>query len=231
MAAIAKRIGRIAPASSVLFVCDVQEVFRNSIYQMPTVVHGTNSLVRAAKVLDIPIVVTTQYAARLGDTVAEINKNLEDAARKKVFDKTLFSMMTDEVIAHVENGLGAKPKSVILCGIEGHVCVLQTCLDLLERGYDVHVVADAVSSSTSFNRDVSLEVCGCVFCLAMNPSALDGSLSRMFVFCVFVVCGILCSACVNLARSSRRSSCRSSSSRGTRRTHSSSTSRSSSRST
>lgn len=159
MAAIAKRIGRLAPASSVLFVCDVQEVFRNSIYQMPTVVHGTNSLVSAAKVLDMPIVVTTQYVARLGDTVAEINQNLEDAARKKVFDKTLFSMMTDEVVAHVENDLGQeKPKSVILCGIEGHVCVLQTCLDLLERGYDVHVVADAVSSSTSFNRDVSLEV-------------------------------------------------------------------------
>lgn len=157
MTAIAKRIGRLAPASSVLFVCDVQEIFRNSIYQMPTVVHSTNSLVSAAKVLDIPIVVTTQYVARLGDTVAEINKNLEGATHKKVFDKTLFSMMTDEVVAHVESDL-AKPKSVILCGIEGHVCVLQTCLDLLERGYDVHVVADAVSSSTSFNRDVSLEV-------------------------------------------------------------------------
>lgn len=155
--ALARRIGRLVPSSSVLFVCDVQEVFRNSIYQMPTVVHGTNSLVSAAKVLDIPIVVTTQYVARLGDTVAEINKNLADAPRAKVFDKTLFSMMTPDVTAHVEKELGA-PKSVILCGIEGHVCVLQTCLDLLDKGYDVHVVADAVSSSTSFNRDVSLEV-------------------------------------------------------------------------
>jgi isochorismate hydrolase len=50
-----------------------------------------------------------------------------------------------------------KPKSVILCGIEGHVCILQTCLDLLEEGYDVHVVSDAVSSSTSFNRTMALD--------------------------------------------------------------------------
>ncbi|TYZ64577.1 hypothetical protein PybrP1_001489 [[Pythium] brassicae (nom. inval.)] len=152
-------IGRLAPHSSVLFVCDVQEIFRHAIFQMPTVVRGTNALVSAAKALDVPVVVTTQYAARLGGTVSEINANLADAPHARMFDKTLFSMMTDEVRAHVESGLpgGRRPASVILCGIEGHVCVLQTCLDLLDLGYDVHVVADAVSSSTSFNRDVSLE--------------------------------------------------------------------------
>lgn len=159
-AQIGKRLlGRLAPTSSVLFVCDVQEVFRHSIFQMPTVVRGTNALVSAAKALDVPVVVTTQYAARLGDTVAEVTANLADAPHARVFDKTLFSMMTDEVRAHVESELpGGRPTSVILCGIEGHVCVLQTCLDLLDQGYDVHVIADAVSSSTSFNRDVSLEV-------------------------------------------------------------------------
>ncbi|KAF1329916.1 Isochorismatase, partial [Globisporangium splendens] len=156
LANVAKRVGRLVPSSSVLFVCDVQEVFRNSIFQLPTVVHGTNSLVSAAKILDIPIVVTTQYAARFGDTVAEINQNLADAPNYKVFDKTLFSMMTPEVDAYVEKEL-KKPTSVILCGIEGHVCVLQTCLDLLDKGYEVHVIADAVSSSTAYTRSVSLE--------------------------------------------------------------------------
>lgn len=157
-------IGRLAPRSSVLFVCDIQEVFRNSIFQMPTVVRGTNALVTTAKALNVPVVVTTQYATRLGGTVSEITENLADAPHVRTFDKTLFSMMTDEVRAHVESGLpgGRRPESVILCGIEGHVCVLQTCLDLLDQGYDVHVVADAVSSSSSFTREVSLEVSVCI---------------------------------------------------------------------
>lgn len=137
-------------------MCDIQEVFRNSIFQMPTVIHGTNTLITAAKEFQIPVVVTTQYVARLGDTVPEINKQLGEHPNVKVFDKTLFSMMTPEVEQYVES-LETKPKSVILCGIEGHVCVLQTCLDLIEKGYDVHVVSDAVSSSTAFNRAMSFE--------------------------------------------------------------------------
>ncbi|TMW60200.1 hypothetical protein Poli38472_000242 [Pythium oligandrum] len=156
MAANLRRLGRLVPSSSVLFVCDIQEAFRKGIYQLPTVIQGTNTLVAAAKTLDVPIVVTTQYAARLGDTVNEIASNLEDAKNVKTFDKMLFSMMTPEVTQHVE-ALPSQPKSVILCGIEGHVCVLQTCLDLLEKGYDVHVVSDAISSSTAFNRSISLE--------------------------------------------------------------------------
>lgn len=101
------------------------------------------------------MLVTTQYAARLGDTLPEIAQHF-DGADVSIYDKKIFSMLTKDVEQYLE---GHKDrKSVVLCGIEGHVCMLQTCLDLLDKGYDVHVVADAVSSSTSFNRTMSLEV-------------------------------------------------------------------------
>ncbi|RLN51911.1 hypothetical protein BBJ28_00002201 [Nothophytophthora sp. Chile5] len=159
--AASKRLGRLLPSSSVLFVCDVQEVFRGKIYQLPTAIHGTNTMVAAAvvsaaKLLDLPVVVTTQYASRLGSTVTEITKNLEDAKDVAVFDKMKFSMLTPEVDEYLASKLSSR-KSVILCGIETHVCVLQTCLDLLDKGFDVHVVADAVSSSSSFNRSIALD--------------------------------------------------------------------------
>ncbi|POM71142.1 Isochorismatase [Phytophthora palmivora] len=170
-----KRLGRLLPQSSVLFVCDVQEVFRGLTFQLPTVIHGTNTMVRhplrpdrhstntlclcqvsAAKLLNVPVVVTTQYGSRLGSTVSEISKNLEDVQDVKIFDKMKFSMLVPEVESHLTTTMPHR-KSVLLCGIETHVCVLQTCLDLLDKGYDVHVVSDAVSSSTSYNRSMALE--------------------------------------------------------------------------
>ncbi|KAG1690435.1 phospholipase C type enzyme [Phytophthora capsici] len=151
-----KRLGRLLPQSSVLFVCDVQEVFRGLTFQLPTVIHGTNSMVSAAKLLNLPVVVTTQYGSRLGGTVSEISKNLEDVQDVKIFDKMKFSMLVPEVEHHLTTNIPQR-KSVLLCGIETHVCVLQTCLDLLDKGYDVHVVSDAVSSSTSYNRSMALE--------------------------------------------------------------------------
>lgn len=160
MASNLRRIGRLAPSSSMLFVCDIQEAFRKTSYQLPTVIQGTTTLVSAAKELQVPVLVTTQNAARLGDTVSEINAKLDEHPNVKTFDKTLFSMWTSEVQQYFES-LETKPKSIILCGIEGHVCVLQTCLDLLDNGFDVHVISDAVSSSTAYNRSLSLEVWSC----------------------------------------------------------------------
>lgn len=69
-------------------------------------------------------------------------------------DKTYFSMLTENVERQL---LQSGWNSVILCGIEAHVCILQTCLDLLERGVDVHVVVDAVSSQYPLDRSVALE--------------------------------------------------------------------------
>lgn len=73
-----------------------------------------------------------------------------------VFEKKLFSMCTNDVMAHMDE-LASKPTDVVLFGIEAHVCVTQTCLDLLEHGYGVHIVCDGVSSQKSYDRLVGLQ--------------------------------------------------------------------------
>ncbi|XP_078062835.1 isochorismatase domain-containing protein 2 isoform X2 [Mustelus asterias] len=103
----------------------------------------------ASRVLDIPVIVTEQYPRGLGPTVPELGA--EDLRK---FEKTCFSMLTPEV----EKELRALPQiqSVILCGIETQACIMSTALDLLEKGLDVHVVADACSSRSQVDRLMAL---------------------------------------------------------------------------
>jgi len=97
-------------------------------------------------------VVTEQSPTKLGATVAELRDVLP--ASSPVFAKTLFSMVTPEVEAFLTQN--AAIKQVMLLGIEGHVCVTQTSLDLLERGYEVHILADGTSSQRLTDREAGL---------------------------------------------------------------------------
>ena len=148
-------LGRLRPTSRggpAVFVCDIQTSFREVIHNMPAVVDTASRLVRAAKVLELPVFVTEQYPQRLGNTVPELAKDLEVA---QVFDKTKFSMCTPEVDkAFLDTGVD----QVLLCGIEAHVCVYQTCLDLVERhDVEVHVCVDGVSSQRENDRSAALQ--------------------------------------------------------------------------
>lgn len=110
---------------------------------------------------DIPMVVTEQYPKALGHTSRFITTHLRptdltilvsslDISRAKVFEKAKFSMLTDEVASYLEElRAGGNRRAAVLFGCEAHVCVQQTALDLLEAGFVVHVVADAVSSQVS----------------------------------------------------------------------------------
>ncbi|KAG2488446.1 hypothetical protein HYH03_012953 [Edaphochlamys debaryana] len=110
-------------------------------------------MVQGAQALDVPVLVTEQYPKALGATVSEVNGVLKPGT--PVFAKTLFSMCTPDVDAWLKS----KPevKQVLLLGIEAHVCVFQTSLDLLERGYEVHLVTDGVSSSRPHHRAAGLQ--------------------------------------------------------------------------
>ena len=130
----------------------------------PRSVLTTRKVLSAAKILRIPVYVTTQNAARLGGPVAELQKPLEDAGAT-VIDKTRFSMWVPERAAHFAShfdgaaapsspsALGSElsppETSVVIVGIESHICVTQTALDLLAAGHDVYVLADGVSSCNS----------------------------------------------------------------------------------
>jgi isochorismate hydrolase len=145
-------LGRLTPANTVLLICDIQERFREVIWKFDSVLKTSKLLVDGCAAMNIPIVATEQYPKALGKTCNELT-----AANFPKFTKMDFSMSTPEVLAHI-NSLGGQPKEhFIIVGLETHVCVLQTTLDLLAQGKSVHVAVDAVSSSRPTDRAVALK--------------------------------------------------------------------------
>ncbi|KAF1961664.1 Isochorismatase hydrolase [Byssothecium circinans] len=129
----------------VLFICDLQEKFRPAIHGFPNVIATTQKLLRASQILNIPVFATTQNKARLGETCPELALDTPGGVQTVVHaDKTLFSMVTPSIRTALTT-LRA-PLSCVIVGIESHICVLQTALDLLAAGHKVYIIADGVSS-------------------------------------------------------------------------------------
>ncbi|CAG7940762.1 unnamed protein product [Penicillium olsonii] len=127
------------------------EKFRG-IYEFSKLISTTDKMLRAANTLNMPVYITTQSRAKLGPTVSELSPQLTGPNIRADIDKTLFSMVTPEI----EKLLPASPLDVIIVGIETHICVTQTTLDLLERGHRVYVVVDGVSSMNHEERGIAL---------------------------------------------------------------------------
>ncbi|XP_028835010.1 isochorismatase domain-containing protein 2 isoform X1 [Denticeps clupeoides] len=138
-------IGRLSTKGTVLLLCDMQEKFRPTIFQFGNVVSNAARVLEACRILGIPPIVTEQYPKGLGPTVPELG-----ASDLKAHAKTTFSMLTEGVKEELKS-LG-EPKKAILCGIETQACIACTTFDLLERGMEVHIVADAVSSRSQTDR-------------------------------------------------------------------------------
>ncbi|KAJ2826954.1 hypothetical protein GGI24_002775 [Coemansia furcata] len=153
---VTRSLGRLNIKSTAFLLCDVQDKFRTGIHAFESVVQVSQKMSAASKILSIPLLVTEQYPRALGSTASEIP--IDHAAL--VAPKTKFSMLIPEVAAKLEE---LQTKSIVLYGIESHVCVLQTCLELLEQNYDVHVLADGVSSMNYPEVDIALNrmaLCG-----------------------------------------------------------------------
>lgn len=139
---------KLDPERAALVVVDIQEAFRPVIPDFSAVVAGASTLVRGAAELGVPVIVTEQYSKGLGHTVPELGEHLPEGAEP--IEKTTFSAAEAEGF-----DLGSREQAIV-CGIETHVCVNQTVLDLLDRGVEVHVVSDAVGSRTEANRELGL---------------------------------------------------------------------------
>ena len=139
---------KLDPERAALVVIDVQEAFRKAIPDFDDVASATATLIRGAESLGVPIIVTEQYPKGLGETVPEVADRLPDGVEP--IEKTAFSAAEAEGF-----DLGGREQAIV-CGIETHVCVNQTVLDLLDRGVEVHVVTDAVGSRTEANRELGL---------------------------------------------------------------------------
>jgi nicotinamidase-related amidase len=139
---------KLDPERTTLVVIDVQEAFRKALPSFDDVAAATATLVRGAAALGIPVVVTEQYPKGLGETVPEVADHLPQDT--EVIDKVRFSAADADGF-----DLGERDQALV-CGIETHVCVNQTVLDLIDEDVEVHVAADAVGSRTDANRELGL---------------------------------------------------------------------------
>jgi len=137
-----------------LLVIDIQEKLLPPIFQKEQLVKNSQLLIRLAGVLKIPSLMTVQYAKGLGGTVPEIASLLPGT---EAIDKRTFSCFGSDVFCSLLKRLPGNRNTVLLCGMESHICVTQTALGALREGYIVHVASDAVSSRTEWNWKIGLE--------------------------------------------------------------------------
>ncbi|MGC8605891.1 MAG: hydrolase [Desulfomonilaceae bacterium] len=142
----------LRPDDTVLVVIDMQEKLARAMHDRQSLVNKASQIVHGARILGIPVIWTEQNPRGLGRTVPEISKFLVDSSPVEKFS---FSCSAEPKFMEVFKACGKK--QVLILGIECHVCVCQTIIDLKRLGYEVHVVSDAVSSRTKENRAVGLE--------------------------------------------------------------------------
>jgi nicotinamidase-related amidase len=126
---------------ALLLIVDIQERLVPAMDQREKVYANCLHIIEAAKLLAVPVLVTEQYSKGLGPTVSEIRDALPryEPIEKITFDCCRGEGFLDRVASFYKS-------QIILTGMETHVCVLQTCLSLLQEGYTVHLVSDAVCS-------------------------------------------------------------------------------------
>ncbi|QQE11807.1 isochorismatase family protein [Planctomycetota bacterium] len=134
-----------------LIVVDLQEKLLPAMHDNPRIIERSSVMIRCAKEIGMPIIATQQYPQGLGQTV-DVIKQLFDE-NDSVYDKTKFSACTDEVMKDLDD---KGVKSVLILGVEAHVCVMQSCLDLKLAGYNVGVIVDAIGSRNPIEWDTSI---------------------------------------------------------------------------
>jgi nicotinamidase-related amidase len=141
--------GKLDADRTTLVVIDVQEGFRRAIPDFDRVAEAAATLIEGASIIGIPVVVTEQYPKGLGETVPEVAEHLPEGTDP--LEKVVFSAAEAE-------GFDLEGRDqALVCGIETHVCVNQTALDLLADGVDVQVAEDAVGSRTDENKRVGMQ--------------------------------------------------------------------------
>jgi len=141
----------LKPESTVLLVVDVQERLMPAIHEQAGCLAAITRTIEGAKVLGVPILATEQYPVGLGSTSAPVRQCWGSV---QPIEKTRFSACVEKVVQR----LGELDRPLVLVvGVEAHVCVQQTVLDLLRLGYTPYLCADAVGSRRPLDRDIALD--------------------------------------------------------------------------
>ncbi len=140
------------PRDAFMVIIDVQEKFMRAIPGAENLVETIVFLAEAMDKLGIPVLITEQYPEGLGATVEPVRRALGE--KYSPISKKSFSILRDEKVAAALEKLGRK--TMIVTGIETHICVLQTTLDALEKGYRVYLPVDAVASRHTIDHETAL---------------------------------------------------------------------------
>jgi nicotinamidase-related amidase len=141
-------IGTLLPRETCLLVIDPQERLMAHIHEAGRVSKNISLMLRLAQVVEIPVLACTQYKKGIGPFVPEL---VELLAEKPCIDKTEFNAIANPGMKRMLSELPASVHTLLLCGVESHICVWQTALGAIQEGYEVRVVADAISSRSQEN--------------------------------------------------------------------------------
>lgn len=145
-------VPRIYPSHTAVLVVDVQEKLLPHMHNREALLPQVVKLLDGARVLSVPVFVTEQYPGGLGRTVPQVFERLDPGVGRH--EKLKFSACIEPVREElVKHGV----RSVLVCGLEAHVCVLQTCLDLADSGYIAAVVTDAVGSRRESDQAAAVQ--------------------------------------------------------------------------
>ena len=142
----------LRPERTAIVVVDLQDKLLPAIHERERVLKNSVLLLRLARVLHLPIILTTQYRKGLGEINPEI---LAAAPGVEPLDKVTFGCFADPGFEARLASLSGR-EELVVAGIEAHICVMQTVLGALDKGHQVHVASDAVGSRTEANRQVGL---------------------------------------------------------------------------
>lgn len=144
---------RINPKDTLALIIDIQEKLVPVMEEKETFINNNKILLKGLNTLEIPMLITQQYSKGLGMTVEPIQTVIGD--NFQYYDKITFSCYDDEVIS--EKIKSYHKKNIIICGIEAHICVLQTVIDCLAEGYQVIVVEDCISSRKGNDKRIAIQ--------------------------------------------------------------------------
>ena len=142
------------PENVCLQIIDVQQSLMSKIKEADKVVDNIGLLINCAKIFGMSIVANTQYKKGLGPYVADVESLLENISH---IDKTEFNAAANSETASFLDGLPSEVDTIILVGVETHICIYQTAMGLLAKGLNVWVVTDAVSSRNRDDHQVGLQ--------------------------------------------------------------------------
>jgi nicotinamidase-related amidase len=146
------QVSQLSREHAALAVIDMQEAFRPVIPDFGEIASRIAKAVQGARLLEVPVIVTEQYPRGLKHTAEEILPHL--AASSKVVEKMCFSSCgADDFLSQL---ISRNIKQVIVCGIEAHICVAQTVLDLLSRDLEVYLLVDCITARRPESKEVAL---------------------------------------------------------------------------